>query len=154
MNHEHEAYSKIATYIDYNPIAVLGTTNLDGTPYGAVVHVCTDDHRHIVYFLTKTETHKYKNLIARDQVSLTIANPVENSTLQASGRAVVVRDPKTVDMVVKKITRAHATSSEWLPPIAKIRAGSYVIVGIEVWHARLAQFKGASIGDEHIFTQV
>lgn len=147
-------YSKIAKYIDNNPIGTLGTINLNGSPHGAVVYFCADDNRHFVYFLTKTETQKYKNISADDKVSLTIANSGENSTLQAVGRAMTVRDSQAIDMVFQKITRAHASGTEWLPPISKLRAGAYVIVGIEILHARLAQFKGMSIGDEHIFTQV
>lgn len=147
------AYSKIVEYIDFNPIATLGTVNLDGSPHGAAVYVCAIDGRHMVYFLTKTETRKYKNLSTRNRVSLTIVNSAENSTLQADGRAVTVRDSKVIDMVAKKITLAHSLAKEWLPPIAKLRAGAYVIVGVEIWHARLAKFEGMTIGDEHIFTE-
>jgi general stress protein 26 len=150
---DNQAYARILTYIDYNPIATLGTLNLDGTPHGAVVYVCADDHRHVVYFLTKNKTKKYENLIARDRVSLTIVNPSSNSTLQADGRAFVVNDAPTINTMVKKITQLHASATEWLPPIAKLHAGAYVVVGVEIWHARLAQFKGMTIGSEHIFTQ-
>jgi hypothetical protein len=38
-------YAKIADYIRSNSLAILGTIDDDGTPYGAVVYVCTDDHR-------------------------------------------------------------------------------------------------------------
>ncbi|MET0779782.1 MAG: pyridoxamine 5'-phosphate oxidase family protein [Candidatus Saccharimonadales bacterium] len=150
---DSKAYDKILSYVDYNPIATLGTLNLDGSPYGAVVYVCADDHRHVVYFLTKNKTKKYENLVARDRVSLTIVNPAENSTLQASGRAFVVDDTQVIDAVIKKVTRAHVSAAEWLPPIAKLHAGAFVVVGVEIWHARLAQFKGMTIGSEHIFTQ-
>jgi general stress protein 26 len=152
-NESNRSYDKISEYIDENPVSTLGTINLDGSPHGAVVYVCTDDHRRIVYFLTKIETRKYKNLVARNHVSLTIVNPAQNSTLQADGRAFVTRDPAVIDMVTKKITRGHASANEWLPPVAKIRAGAYAIVGVEIWHARLARFEGMAIGDEHIFTQ-
>jgi general stress protein 26 len=148
-----KTYSEIFTYIDQNPLATLSTINLDGSPHGAVVFICADDRRRVVYFLTKVGTQKYKNLAERERVSLTVVNPQENSTLQANGRAFAVRDPEILDMVTKKITRAHATAVDWLPPIAKVRAGAYVIVGVEIWHARLARFKGMTIGDEHIFTQ-
>jgi general stress protein 26 len=145
---------EILTYIDRNPIAILGTLNPDGTPHGAVVYACLmDDRRHTIYFLTKTETAKYKNLRDRLHVSLTIVNPEENSTLQAGGTAHEVHDPQVIDAVMKKIVRAHTTAKEWLPPIAKLRAGAYVVVGIQVSRARLAYFKGMQIGDEHIFTE-
>jgi general stress protein 26 len=150
---DNNPYSKILTYIDQNPIATLGTVNLDGSPHGAVVYVCADDDRHIVYFLTKNETRKYKNLTARDHVSLTIVNPDENSTLQADGRAFVADDAGIIDKVTEKLNRVHASTLEWLPPIAQLRAGTYVVIGIEVWHARLAQFEGMNLDNEHIFTQ-
>ncbi len=146
-------YRKIKAYIDQNPIATLGTVGGAGTPSGAIVYVCTDPRDHpIVYFLTKQQTEKYKNLRDYHQVSLTIVNPAENSTLQAKGRAFDVEDAMMIDLVMEKIAHDHVSAKEWLPPIAKLRAGAYVIVGIELTYARLAQFQGMDIGDERIFT--
>lgn len=147
-------YTKIANYIDHNPIAVLGTINPDGTPHGATIYLCSDDEAQpIVYFITKNETQKYKNLLDRPAACITIVNTAENSTLQASGRAFNVHDARVIDMVSKKIARAHRPSEGWLPPIAKLRAGAYVMIGIELQKARLAEYSGAKIGDEKIFTQ-
>ena len=148
-----ETYSNIQEYIDQNPVATLGTISPDNSPHGAVIYVCADSHHPLAYFITKQATRKYKNLIERHQVSLTIVNPSENSTLQANGRAFEVQDPAVIDMVMKKLARGHVAATEWLPPIAKLRAGAYVIIGIELAHARLAQFKGRVIGDERIFTK-
>ncbi|HEU5121468.1 MAG TPA: pyridoxamine 5'-phosphate oxidase family protein [Candidatus Saccharimonadales bacterium] len=149
-----EAFNSIRTYIDQNPIATLGTINSDGSPHGAVIYVCTDSHRSVIYFITKQATIKYKNIIKHSQVSLTIVNPSENSTLQAAGRAFEIQEASTIDVVMKKIAHEHTSAQEWLPPIAKLRAGAYVIVGVELTNARLAQFKGMVIGDEHIFTKL
>lgn len=149
-----DMYRKIRTYIDNNPIAILGTTSPNHSPYGAVVYACADPNSPIVYFITKQATAKYQNLRERNQVSLTIVNPYENSTLQASGIAFDITDALTIDMVMERITREHASAKEWLPPIAKLRAGAYAIVGIELTQARLAQFQGMAIGDEHIFTRL
>lgn len=146
-------YNNIRTYVDHHPIATLGTINPDGSPHGAIVYVCADGTRPTVYFITKQATRKYKNLIERHQVSITIVNPSENSTLQANGRTFEVQEPVVIDTVMKRIADEHVSAKEWLPPIAKLRAGAYVIIGIELTHARLAQFKGRVIGDEHIFTK-
>jgi len=154
MNNNDQARAEIMTYIDRNPIATLGTLNGDGTPYGSIVYVCTDDRQTKVYFLTKSETLKNKNLRANLHVSLTIANPSENSTLQASGLAQEINDAQVIDAAMNKLTRLHVNAVDWLPPIAKVRAGPYILVGIELTHARLAEFKGMSIGDERIFTQI
>jgi len=146
-------YNKVKTYIDRNPIAILGTIDSAGMPNGAAIYICTGQQSQVVYFITKQETKKYKNLRNHHQVSLTIVNPSQNSTLQAEGRAFEVVDPATIDTVMKKIAHDHVSAKEWLPPIAKLRAGAYVIVGIELTYARLAEFHGMTIGDEHIFTQ-
>lgn len=151
MRMDKEVYDRIQAYIGYHPIATLGTINADGSPQGAVIYVCADDHRPIVYFVTKQETTKYQNLRDRDQVSLTIVNPVDNSTLQANGRAFTVQDPGIIDTVMKKIARDHVSAKDWLPPIAKLRAGAYEVVGVELERARLAHFNGMIIGSEDIF---
>jgi len=147
-------YTKIADYIRSNSLAIVGTTDDDGAPYGAVVYVCNDSHRPIVYFITKEGTRKYRNLTARPTVSLTIVNPQESSTLQAKGQASLVHDAATLDMITTKITRTQASAPEWLPPISKLHAGEYVMVAIELTEARLAEYKGKMIGEAGIFTEV
>lgn len=149
---DSELYASIRDYINKNPIATLGTTDTGGVPHGAIVYTCADTYRPVVYFITKQETAKYRNLKEREHVSLTIVNPSENSTLQAGGRAFEVEDAVTIDEVMKTIALQHDSAKDWLPPIAKLRAGAYVIIGIELTHARLAHYKGMVIGDEHIFT--
>lgn len=154
MKENSENQSIIMSYIDINPVATLGTISTEGTPYGAIVYVCTDNRRPIVYFITKNETKKYKDLMANNKVSLTIAHPAENSTLQATGTAQEVLDPVTLDEVMKKLTKLHVTAYEWLPPVAKIRAGAYALISVTLEWARLAQFEGMNVGDERIFTQL
>lgn len=154
MDSNSENRASILTYVDMNPIATVGTINENGTPHGSIVYVCTDDHHSVVYFLTKAETRKYKNLIANNHVSLTIANPSENSTLQASGTAEEIQDAQVIDAAMNKLTRLHVNAVDWLPPISKLRAGPYMLVAITLEYARLAEFQGMNIGDERIFTQI
>lgn len=148
-----ESYNQIRSYIDANPIATIGTANYhDHSPHGTIVYVCADTYHPVVYFLTKQQTRKYKNLQIHEKVCLTIVNPSENSTLQADGRAKEIQDPTVINMVMNKLAHDHVSATEWLPPIAKLHAGAYVIIGITLTHARLAHFKGMVIGDKHIFT--
>lgn len=154
MNQKDLDRVNILSYIDFNPVATLGTLNADGTPRGSIVYVCTNDRRGVVYFLTKTETQKYKNIQANNHVSLTIANPSENSTLQANGTVEEITDAATIDESMQKLMRLHVNAVDWLPPISKLRAGPYVLMAITLTYARLSEFRGMSIGDEHIFTQM
>lgn len=148
-----EAYDQILTYITRHPIATLGTINPDGSPHGAIVYIFADHVHPAVYFITKQQTKKYQNLQERNQVSLTIVDPAESSTLQASGRASSIQDAAIIDAVMQKMTNDHVSAKEWLPPIAKLRAGAYEVVCVTLTHARLARFQGMAIGDEHIFTE-
>lgn len=149
-----EKYAKIASYINDNPIATLGTIGEDGTPHGAAVYVYADQEKHIVYFLTKNQTQKYVDIQGNGSVSLTIVNPQENSTVQATGKAFTVHDSQALDAVTKQMVRANPLASEWIPPVSKLEAGQYVVVGVKLTHARLAEFAGVELTREEIFTEV
>lgn len=153
MDEADPAYGKIMTYIDRNPAAVLSTTGKDGAPHGAVVYVCTASHG-TVCFVTKNLTKKYANLVDHPQVCLTFYNEKESSTLQISGKAFIADNPDMIDYVMDKIAKVHALQSDWLPPVSKVQAGEYAVVGVELTHARLAEFQGMGIGSNSIFTEL
>lgn len=152
--HEHNRLT-VMRYVDEHPVVILGTIDDYGRPQGAVVYAVSGDFssKMHIYFLTKSDTHKYHNLIARPAVSITSYDEEDISTLQAQGTAGIEKDPRIIDMVMKHLTRTHSHAAEWLPPIAKLRAGNYVMVGITVAHARLGEFKGEPIGSDDIFTE-
>jgi general stress protein 26 len=148
-----EAYTKIKSYIDHNPAAVVGTINADGTPYGSAVYVCALSGQRVC-FVTKNLTQKYVNISETPQVSLTFFNEKDSSTLQASGTAAILNDAQLINMVMDRMTRIHAIRAEWLPPISKLRAGNYVTICVTLTKARLAEYQGLDIGSEQIFTEL
>jgi general stress protein 26 len=147
-NHDQE----IVTYVSRNPVAVLGTINKRGYPHGAAVYVYAKSGD-CLYFITKTDTLKYQNILEHPHVSVTIVNSHENSTLQSSGIAKTITEPKLIGEIMRRMTEIYAKSVDWLPPIAKLRAGSYQIVCITLQHTRLANYLDARAGSEHIFIQ-
>jgi len=153
MDENSSNYPVLAEYIGTHPAAVLSTINDDGTPYGSVVYVGLAGHRQ-VFFVTKNQTRKYANVSKRPQVSLTFFNDKDSSTLQASGKAFVADDPKMIDHALDAMKKIHAMQAEWLPPISKLNAGNYVLIGIQLESARLAQYKGLGIGSDDIFTEL
>lgn len=150
---DSEAYFKIMNYIEQNPLATLSTVNDDGTPHGAVVYVCALSNQ-TVCFITKNLTRKYINATERPTVCLTIGNDKDSSTLQLTGHASVVNNAEMMDTILKKITQIHARMAEWLPPLAKLRAGNYVIIAVKITRGRLGEFKGLDIGSREIFTEI
>lgn len=145
---------KISSYINTHSLAVLSTIGEDGTPHGAVVYVYADD-KGAIYFLTKNGTQKYRNLLAHPHAALTIFSEADSSTLQADGHVTLVEEPQLIDTVITHLTRAQANAPEWLPPLAKLRAGSYELFGLAPRRARLAEFAGKHQGDnKQIFTEI
>ena len=146
---------KVMRYIDEHPVVVISTIDDYHRPYGAVVYAVSGDHetKMHIYFLTKEDTAKYHNLRARPAISITSYDEGDVSCLQAQGHAEIERDPRVIDRVMKQLTRTHAHAPEWLPPIAKLHAGNYIMIGVTISNARIAEFKGASIGSRDIFTE-
>jgi len=150
VNDRHE----ITSYIKHHPVAILGTVDTHGAPHGAAVYVYASSLQ-AVYIVTKTDTQKFKNILGNPHVSITIADPAENSSLQITGKAHVVKnEPNVIEMVMQNMTKIYTTSPEWLPPIVKLRAGAYQVVSIEVNYARLSEYKGKQPGSTHIFTEL
>ena len=131
---------------------VLGTIGANGTPHGAAVYGVAITSNQL-YFITKTETQKFRDITLNPNVSITIVDPSENSSFQATGKAEVVDNPRIIEMVMAKMSTVHAHGADWMPPIAKLHAGAYQIVGIYLHHARLAKFKGEHIGSQSIFKE-
>jgi len=146
------SHHEVLDYVAENPVMVLGTLGADGTPHGAAIYgVATSSDQ--LYFVTKTETQKCRDIVLHPTVSITIVNASENSSLQANGRARVENEPHTIEIVMTKITSVYTRTADWLPPIAKIRAGTYCIIGVKLRFVRLARFKGEPIGSAHIFRE-
>ena len=154
MDEGSDDYQKIMAYITAHPAAVVSSTNDDGTPHAAVVYVCVASH-HTICFVTRNLTHKYQNMYQRAEVSVTIYDERDSSTLQASGKAFVANDQHMLDYVMDKIDQLHALQADWLPPIKKLRnAGDFVVIGIEMTNIRLAQYHGMDITSEGSFIEM
>lgn len=128
-------------YINRNPAGVLSTIGEDG-PHGAVVYIIAASHGTLC-FVTKNRTQKYANLVSHPLVSVTFFNERESSTLQVTGQAYVADDTQGLkEIVMEKMAKAHATMTDWLPPVTKITDGEYAVIGIEIKKARLTNFSG------------
>lgn len=141
---------KITSFINDHPSGVLGTVSPDNTPHGAVVYFYAETDK--IYFVTKNETQKYTNLLQNHRVSITVFDPDTSDCLQAVGNAYPLHDAAMLDKVIKTISGVQATAKTWLPPISKLRAGSYMVVAITLTSARLADYDKSKIGDPSLFT--
>jgi uncharacterized pyridoxamine 5'-phosphate oxidase family protein len=144
MNENDPSYIKIMDYVEANPAAVLSTADKDGTPHGAVIYVMVGSHGTLC-FVTKNKTRKFQNILDQPGINLTFFNEKDSSTLQVAGRAFVADSPALQNMILDKMKALHAIRSEWVPPVTKVQAGDFVVVGVEIASARLTSFQGMSM---------
>ena len=145
MSDTESDFMDIMNYIDKATTAVVSTINDDGTPQAAVVYIVAGSD-HTAYFVTKDSTRKYQNILKRPQVSLTMYNERDTSTLQVIGEAFTSDMEHMISYVLDRVKKEHAIRAEWLPPVTKLRDGKLKIVGVKIIHARIAEYAGVGVG--------
>lgn len=152
MSHEND-HRKVLDYINDHPEAVISTVDNEHVPHGAVVYIYANDLKRL-YFLTKTETKKFTDLKDHSPVSLTFFDTKENSTLQINGKSYIEADPHVVGVTMQKLMQEQVHESHWIPPIARIEAGDFVLVGIIPQKMRLAEYGAETTLGDDVFTEV
>ena len=128
------------SFLQTHNVGVLSTIDRGGSPHGATVYYVIDQEN--VYFLTKSETTKAKNILAHPQVALTIFEEYTLQSLQICGLAEAEHDRGVTTRVFEIITRELQYDSEkTTTPVTKILEGSYVVFKITITDAKYRQFR-------------
>lgn len=97
-----------------NITAVIGTSTKEGIPHAAVIYYYVDEVFNF-YFLTVTNTQKYKDLIQNPQVSIAVGFGPAYITIQGQGTAEVI--PKGSEeekqTIVKINNRLREKNRHW-----------------------------------------
>jgi len=136
-----ESRQHLLDFLEHNKVGVLATANNLGKPHAATVYVTFDQDLNL-YFLTRTNTQKSRNIQSNNQVALAIYNAPSQTTLQAEGTAVEVTDPSQVQWITNDIWRvATQTSPDTQPPQAQLTgAGYYAVYKLLAPSLRLATY--------------
>ena len=136
------------------PLGVIGTVNEDAQPKpqsATVYYVCNDALD--IFFVTRSESRKYKNIKKNPNVSFVITNEHPPKTIQFEGTASEVVDPDEQIKYYNMLT-ARATESNPMPPVAQIVTGELVFLKITVMWARFGDFEIMKEGDKFIETNL
>ena len=142
--------NELQAFINNQPVATLSTVGPDTTPYAAVVYVFFENEQ--IFFLTKRDTQKFRNITMNPTVAVTSFRENELETLQVIGQAYEVEDKDAKDAVKRQLARLHGPSKGVLPPIMQLEAGEYVVVGIDPVSSRVGRFVRKD--DEQVFTDI
>lgn len=133
----------ISTYINGHPLAVLSTIDPDGNPHGTTLYAGSDPQLN-VYFMTKTQTNKARNIRENPAVSLTFSGEDHQTTLQITGHAVEVTVPNEGAAAFQILGSIRHGSEDFRLPISKFEAGPYIVFKVEVARALLTEYEHAN----------
>jgi general stress protein 26 len=145
---------KAKQFLLEHPMAIVSTVGEDHKPHAAAIFYIVDEEFNF-YFITRTETQKYKDMLAKPNSAFTVADVGSQLTIQGSGELNVVRNDALIETVYKKLARLRPLSdSDWLPPIIKLRKGHYVIIKFKPTWLRIADYLTQQKTSANYFTQL
>lgn len=151
-----ESRQRLLDFLENNKVGVLATCSSAGMPYAATVYI-TFDHDLNIYFVTRKETRKNRNLHDNNQAALALYDAASQTTLQAEGNVIEVNDRGKMQWVFNDIWHiATQTSPTNQPPQAQLMgAGDYVVYKLAAPSLRLATYaRQDSTNPDQIFSVV
>lgn len=143
-------------FISSHPLGVVSISRGKSAPYAASMFILSDDKLNL-FFVTKTDTEKYRLLQDNTNVAVTITDFEAQQTLQAEGVAEeITAEGGVLEEVFRSLSGIKPIGNKnWMPPIVKLQAGEYVLFQIEVKKMRYANFTNAlSNSAEEVFKQI
>lgn len=144
---------KILEYLAKHRVIALSTSDTHNILHSAAVYVYAKEPKEW-YILSKQDTKKMRNLSEQPRFSAVVFDRHDNSTLQARGIASKVEDSSAIGETMAAMAKIYGTERDYLPPIAKIDAGQYVVAKLEIEWLRFAGYGGAKVGSEDIFVEL
>lgn len=120
-------------------LGVVSTVTSDGKPESAFVYF-NMDHEMNVYFATRADSRKYKNLMQNPHASFVIASEEPPQTIQLEGTAAVVADPdeqRTLFPVLISIMREGGFAA----PVTMMMESELMFMKMTVTWARVGDFE-------------
>src|SRR5688572_8399977 len=97
-----QGIEKVTEFLRSHHMAVLSTVSEDGKPWGSAIIFAHDEDMNF-FFMTRSDTFKYKNIEGNPNVAFTVADEEKQVTVQASGRVTRVDADDYMDVVFKKL---------------------------------------------------
>lgn len=134
-----QSRSDITAFLEKNNTGVLASADNTGKPHAATVYFTFDKQLNL-YFITKKETQKSRNLQANPRAAIAIFDVSSQTTVQAEGTVSEVIDPRQQEWIFNDITKAAIRTSNGVPPTSQYIAGGYVVYKLLAPTLRKATF--------------
>ncbi|MGZ6005412.1 MAG: pyridoxamine 5'-phosphate oxidase family protein [Candidatus Saccharimonadales bacterium] len=146
-----ERQGRVFDFLNRTRVGVLSTVDTKSNPHGSVVYFSIDKNC-LLFFLTKTDTQKYHNIMANQNVMLVAFDPVTQTVAQVIGKAQEITDGYSINRIAASVFMTSIkTSDGGIPPIAKIKPGEYVGFKIQPSQIRMASYAHKANGPSEGF---
>jgi nitroimidazol reductase NimA-like FMN-containing flavoprotein (pyridoxamine 5'-phosphate oxidase superfamily) len=137
----------VVDFLKANHIAVLATASPQSAePHAATIFYATDSHMNL-YFLTKEQTTKSKNLKSNPHAAIVIYNAETLRTAQITGSVSIVQNEEMMQKALNLMSRfSNQAAGTNTTPISKLDAGDYILYRLEPQSIRLGDYKYGSQG--------
>ena len=123
-----QAEKSISLFLADHYSGIIATADMAANPHAAVVYYLPEPD-FTLFFATKEETQKYKNIEENKQAAFVIYDEKTQATLQMSGRIRIVTEHEKKRETIKNMRNSSlALSSQSLPPAYKLSAGEYAVL--------------------------
>ncbi|MFI5212601.1 MAG: pyridoxamine 5'-phosphate oxidase family protein [Candidatus Saccharimonadales bacterium] len=149
-----ETVELIRNFLHTQHSGILATADDAANPHAAVIYF-TFEEDFCLYFITKTETQKYKNIDENKNVAFAVYNEQDQISVQITGHVEVIKDRDKLQTVLNNMYKYSAEiSHRELPPLEKLFAGEYVALRLMPQVIKMAVFARPDSGADDIFETI
>jgi len=116
---KQQAAIEAIDFLKKNTVGILATCTPEGVPFASPVYYGVYDD-FTIYFITSSQTQKYKNISANNRVSFCVGTGPLYEVVNIHGTAQLVDDEHREESI--QFIRKHVTSPMATWPIVKINA--------------------------------
>ncbi len=119
----------ITEFLQARNRAVIATVDEEGQPSTSTIfYILTK--RHELYFMTKSQTAKYKNIKKNYKVALTVVDNEKPQAVNVNGVAAEMVETSERDEILKQLIKLSYESLHDYAPIIKLHRGGFAVFKI------------------------
>ena len=142
---------KLFQFFQKNPIGIISTISQENTPHSSNIFY-TINKDFVLYFITKKEMKKFRDILKNNHVSITITEPLTFESVQIEGRAEEIKDHTEMQYVIDTLSKICKDLKHWPPPISQL-TGHSCILKVHITSMRYERFDGDANYDNDMFYQ-
>jgi general stress protein 26 len=135
--------SYIRDFLSHESLAVVSSVSEEGKPHAATIFFSVNNEFQL-FFSTRRDSQKYKNIAANPAVSVVVSNLELMVTVQIEGTATEVTDATELQQFMDtmlKISMERSQMERWMAPVHLLKNGDFVVMKVSPQWMRVGDFR-------------